>query len=91
MEDKTLNHELRQVAAAAPGLALASDEAISALLRDLASRTMQAEADILAANVRDLERMDESDPKYDRLLLNHERLSAIAESSKRRGPALACR
>jgi glutamate-5-semialdehyde dehydrogenase len=33
---------------------------------------------ILAENQKDLERMDKNDPKYDRLLLSHERLFEIA-------------
>ncbi len=33
---------------------------------------------VLAANARDLERMDPEDPKYDRLLLNETRLAEIA-------------
>jgi glutamate-5-semialdehyde dehydrogenase len=47
------------------------------VLNALADRTLDASEAILAANRRDLARMPESDPKYDRLLLNSERLNGI--------------
>jgi len=64
---------------AARELALCDDEEISAMLNTLADRTIAAEQDILQANLSDLSRMAESDPKYDRLLLNTERLADIAQ------------
>ncbi len=79
MNREQLNQDLQASKAAAPRLAQCNDAEISALLLDLAERSMAAEADILAANRLDLARMDESDPKYDRLLLDHERLAAIAD------------
>jgi glutamate-5-semialdehyde dehydrogenase len=79
MNTVQLNNDLQQVKQAAPGLALCSDETIRDFLLDLATHTMQAEKDILTANVRDLARMDPANPKYDRLLLNHERLQAISD------------
>ena len=48
------------------------------MLEALADRTLAAEAEILRANRSDLSRMPESDPKYDRLLLNSQRLADIA-------------
>ena len=78
MNSQQLNQDLQRVKSAAPGLALCDDGRISEILLELAAQTMSAEAEILAANGKDLARMDESDPKYDRLLLNHERLEAIA-------------
>ena len=79
MDREQLNRDLQASKAAAPRLAQCNDAQISALLLDLAVRSMDAEDDILTANRLDLARMDEADPKYDRLLLNHERLAAIAE------------
>ncbi|MFT5768546.1 MAG: glutamate-5-semialdehyde dehydrogenase [Lysobacterales bacterium] len=73
-----LRADLLRVKAAAPQLASHSDETISQILLDLAEQTLKFEAEILAANQLDLARMDKADPKYDRLLLNHERLAAIA-------------
>jgi glutamate-5-semialdehyde dehydrogenase len=79
MDKERLNGELERCKIAATRLARRSDGEISTLLVDLADRAMAAEAEIIAANRRDLERMDPADPKYDRLLLNHERLAAIAD------------
>ncbi len=73
-----LNAGLDQAGQAARKLAGLGSEQSAAVLRDLADRALQAGDLILAANRRDLERMDPSDPKYDRLLLNRERLEAIA-------------
>jgi glutamate-5-semialdehyde dehydrogenase len=78
MSREQLAHELIASKSAAPDLARRNDGEISALLIDLAGRTMAAEDEILEANQRDLARMDPADPKYDRLLLDHERLAAIA-------------
>ena len=63
---------------AARKLALCDDGTIRRVLETLADRTLAAEKDILQANRSDLSRMPESDPKYDRLLLNSGRLADIA-------------
>lgn len=55
-----------------------NDSKIRAVLEALADRTLLAKDEILRANRSDLSRMPESDPKYDRLLLNEERIEAIA-------------
>ena len=78
LSEQTLQSGLSQTRDAARHLAHCSDARITAMLKDLAERTMAAEADILAANRSDLERMPNTDPKYDRLLLNQERLQGIA-------------
>ena len=59
-------------------LARCDDNKISLVLASLAKRTIAAEKEILQANLSDLSRMPDSDPKYDRLLLNHQRLADIA-------------
>lgn len=59
-------------------LALCDDATIRLVLETLADRTIASEAEILEANLSDLSRMPESDPKYDRLLLNSQRLADIA-------------
>jgi glutamate-5-semialdehyde dehydrogenase len=51
---------------------------VRAVLAALADRTLAAAPQILEANRADLSRMPESDPKYDRLLLNPQRLADIA-------------
>jgi glutamate-5-semialdehyde dehydrogenase len=63
---------------AARELARCDDAIIRSVLESLADRTIAAEKEILQANLSDLSRMPESDPKYDRLLLNPERLRDIA-------------
>ena len=60
-------------------LAQLDDAKIRSVLETLADRTIAAEKEILAANRSDLSRMPESDPKYDRLLLNSQRLADIAQ------------
>jgi glutamate-5-semialdehyde dehydrogenase len=79
MDSERLNQMLEATRDAAPALAQRADDEIRTLLNRLADKAMAAEAEILAANARDLERMDPADPKYDRLLLNHERLAAICD------------
>jgi len=59
-------------------LARCDDTTIRAVLESLAQRTIATETEILTANRSDLSRMAESDPKYDRLLLNSGRLTDIA-------------
>jgi glutamate-5-semialdehyde dehydrogenase len=63
-------------------LARCDDGRIQAVLESLAERAVSAEHEILEANLKDLSRMPQSDPKYDRLLLNSERLAAIAHDLK---------
>ena len=63
---------------AARKLARCDNATICSVLESLADRAISAESEILQANLSDLSRMPESDPKYDRLLLNPERLRDIA-------------
>jgi glutamate-5-semialdehyde dehydrogenase len=62
---------------AARELALCGDDAMRAVLYALAEKALANQDEILAANLSDLSRMPQSDPKYDRLLLNPARLEAI--------------
>ncbi|MCB0563265.1 MAG: glutamate-5-semialdehyde dehydrogenase [Phaeodactylibacter sp.] len=55
-----------------------SDTDIAGILNRLAALTMDNVDFLLAENQKDLERMDPANPKYDRLLLNEERLADIA-------------
>ena len=63
---------------AARELARYDDAKIRSVLEALADYTIASEEQILKANRSDLARMPESDPKYDRLLLNSQRLADIA-------------
>lgn len=50
------------------------------MLTDLAGLLTENTALILAENRKDLDRMDREDPKYDRLLLNEDRIRSLADS-----------
>ena len=69
--------------AAGRALAVLSADKIDAVLTDLADDTEQAVARLLQANAEDLRRMDESDPRYDRLRLTEDRLRDIASDLRK--------
>jgi len=73
-----LDQGLHAAREAARELAQTGDSKVRAVLETLADRTRASEPKILEANRSDLSRMDESDPKYDRLLLNPQRLADIS-------------
>ena len=52
---------------------------IGAILNELADLALDKEDYILEENAKDLARMDPENPKYDRLLLNHDRLRGICD------------
>ncbi len=68
---------LNQLREAARRSARLSDDQIRNILHELADLTHASHQKILVANQNDLDRMDTKDPKYDRLLLNEERLLQI--------------
>jgi glutamate-5-semialdehyde dehydrogenase len=74
-----LNPDLLATREAARMLATCSAAAIDSLLLQLADRLESATTQLLAANHLDLQRMDATDPRYDRLLLNPERIANIAQ------------
>ncbi|MBI3618617.1 glutamate-5-semialdehyde dehydrogenase [Candidatus Peregrinibacteria bacterium] len=69
---------LAQTRSASAALALLSPEVIDATLLKLADALMEETETILAANRSDLKRMEETDPKEDRLKLTQERIADIA-------------
>ncbi len=75
-----MNHILRfeQARAASRELSLWDPSQADRLLCKVADRTEERMDEILAANARDLRRMDRDDPRYDRLLLSADRIRAIA-------------
>ena len=83
MNDDTLMHGLVAARIAARELAAADEASVNAVLESLARRALDAEEAILEANRGDLSRMPESDPKYDRLLLSHERLLDIVSDLRK--------
>lgn len=70
--------ESANIKLASQQLAVLGGEAVNALLLDMANALEQSTDCILAANLRDLARMDAADPRYDRLRLTSERISGIA-------------
>ncbi len=78
MEQEIINN-LQKVKIASRKMVNLTDEDINTILNELADLTLENEAYILAENQKDLERMDKNDPKYDRLLLDSNRLKAITD------------
>ncbi|MCD7976583.1 MAG: glutamate-5-semialdehyde dehydrogenase [Tannerellaceae bacterium] len=58
------------------------DRRIKAILHDTADAMIRNKEEILAANAKDLSRMEPENPKYDRLMLTEDRLQGIAEDMK---------
>jgi glutamate-5-semialdehyde dehydrogenase len=77
-QQEYLEQGLLKVREASRELARCDDAKIRQVLGSLADRAVAAEKEILDANRSDLSRMPAADPKYDRLLLNSDRLADIA-------------
>lgn len=73
-----LENIFRSVQQASRGLVLIEEERVNRVLNLLADRIIQRTANILEENRKDLDRMPESDPKFDRLKLTETRLRDIA-------------
>ena len=69
---------IHQAAKATTILQALTDDAIGMVLRDTAEALRKGTKEILAANRLDLERMERSNPKYDRLELTPNRIDGIA-------------
>ncbi|WP_165044558.1 glutamate-5-semialdehyde dehydrogenase [Dysgonomonas sp. ZJ709] len=67
------------VAEASRSLNLLEEKEINAILEAIAKETESKMHYILSENLKDLQRMDISNPKYDRLLLNEQRISDIVK------------
>jgi glutamate-5-semialdehyde dehydrogenase len=78
MDWKQLNSALMASRRAARDLALIDADQVISVLDAVADLALEREQEILEANRLDLNRMPVDDPKYDRLLLNHQRLVDIA-------------
>jgi glutamate-5-semialdehyde dehydrogenase len=74
----SIQDQLKATQRASRGLVLIDDNIINAVIKTLAKAAIDDTENILAANKKDLERMDESDPKYDRLKLTAPRITDIA-------------
>lgn len=73
-----LENIFKNVQEASRRLGLLSEEKINQILLSLADKAEKNISLILAENQKDLARMEESDPKYDRLKLTEERIRQIA-------------
>lgn len=83
MTTDELISNLKNVRKASRKLVTLSDSEINQILVSFAEKALLSSASILAANQKDLARMDPSNPKYDRLLLNESRLKAICDDIRK--------
>ena len=79
MENKIL---IKDAASAVSSLVNISDEKINEVLNDTAEVLLASKVLLLDANRKDLLRMEESDPRYDRLMLTSERIDGMANDMK---------
>lgn len=77
---ETIDQTLKKAKEARINLTLASDEQINAVIESLARLTDESHSLLLDANRLDLEKMEKTNPLYDRLLLNDKRLDEIASA-----------
>lgn len=76
--NQTIIPQLEKARRASKDLLLLDDTQINQILIALADAAEKQSDVIIAANRKDLERMDPADPKYDRLLLDKKRIADIA-------------
>ena len=81
--DTTILEQLHATRQAARKLNQLSNADTTTILNRLADACVAQTPALLAANQQDLERMDPADPKYDRLLLNPQRLQDIANDIRK--------
>jgi glutamate-5-semialdehyde dehydrogenase len=74
----TVKEQLTLVLKASRKLNLVSEEKINQVLNDVASAAIANSTFILQENQKDLDRMDPTDPKFDRLMLTANRINEIA-------------
>ena len=73
-----LESTFKSVQEASRKLSQLKEEKVNQILTSLADKTEKNTAKIIAENRKDLERMPENDPKYDRLKLTEQRIHDIA-------------
>ena len=74
-----LESTFKSVSIASRKLALVEDTLVNQLLLDLSATAVENTEYLLEENIKDLARMPESDPKYDRLKLSEQRIKDIAD------------
>ena len=77
-----LQHTLKNVKLASRIIARLTDEDRSKLVREIADSLESNQEAVLAANKIDTDKLKDSDPKKDRLVLNLERMKGIAEDAR---------
>lgn len=77
--DDTIKLQLQQVKQAARKALLLDSQQINQVLHDVADAAVRQTEFILEENQKDLDRMAQDDPKYDRLKLTSERIHSIAQ------------
>ncbi len=75
--------QLERTLKASRQIAVLDDQTISNLLQDLAGEALEQAAFIISENRKDLELMEMTDPRYDRLKLTEERIAAIADDIRK--------
>jgi len=80
-QHKKYQHYFEDALHAGRNLYKVNSAAVNAVLTDLAGRIVSHSAIIIAANVKDLEKMSADDARYDRLKLTEERLAGIAQET----------
>jgi len=78
-----MENGILKATAAVESLIILSDEKISEVLSDTADALLEAKEIVLKANREDLARMDELNPKYDRLKLTSERIDGMADDMRK--------
>ena len=79
----TLTDTFERVKDASVELALLNPDTINKILETVADRAVAQTEAILEANTKDLSRMDEANPMYDRLKLTKERIEGIAGDTRK--------
>ena len=77
-----LEEIFQQAKGASIDLALLDNDTINKVLLAVADKAIEATDTILAANAKDLSRMDEANPMYDRLKLTRQRIEGIAGDTR---------
>ena len=79
---ETINHILKSASEATRVIKNISASKKEEILNDLASELLLHTDRIIAENLKDLAKMDDGNPKKDRLLLNSDRIKGLADSLK---------
>lgn len=75
----TIQPVLESIKNASRSLTKLTEKKANKILQDLATLTLDQIPEIIKENKKDLDQMDSSDPKYDRLKLDEDRIKSIAK------------